>query len=209
VPGDFAQYAYVRYGTGFPSYIGVCRASNAGFMLIGWVGGTGCHVAWNGVENVVAAYDVLVDAGSNNPGYLPLVLANNYNGVPQWNSVRTASPYNGHVYPCFASYGTNFYAGWIADGDDTCAVAYGGHELQLTGYKTLVPEWTGKSSGISFIAGSDANGYPEGICSITNYAGANNIQNGRWLAASQTCSIGYGGREGTAGPGGYQTVSTP
>ncbi|HUJ57523.1 MAG TPA: hypothetical protein VLX92_03495 [Kofleriaceae bacterium] len=210
VPSDLAEYAYSAVVRGFPNYIAVCRASYAGFTLIGWVGGAGCHVAWNGIDNVVSAYDVLVDAGTNNPGYLPLVLASPaYSGVPVWNSVRTASPYTGSVLPCFAHYGTGFYPGWMVDGDDTCAVALYGSELHLSSYDTLIPEWTTRSSGVSYLAGHDANGRAEGICSITDYAGVNNIQNGRWLSASDTCSIGYGGREGTAGPGSYQTVSTP
>jgi hypothetical protein len=98
------------------------------------------------------------------------------------------------LFPCIAQVGSQQIVGKTRAGWGTCDIDLNGRETWIANYTTLtpgiVPSFTPHLVALG--AGTDFGGGELGICT-TPYD--HSIQVGRYVVASNTCSIGFGGAQ--------------
>jgi hypothetical protein len=201
VPPNAAAFGNEADGT--PLY--VCRGIYAGTLQTGKVrpGLSGCLVPYGGTEVSIPAYQVLT-----NTNVLPVTEAIMHAGYafPKY-AINGGTDGNGaSLYLCLAPYAGGLIPGKMQATWSGCNVSYGGAEYTVSSpdFEVLVPSFDAPVVASNpYVAGTDANGSPLGVCSVP-YGGGTQV--GKFMS-SGVCDFGYGGKE-VAPSAGFSVLAT-
>ena len=190
--GAVSPFAF-RAGTdtdGAPLYF--CRASYRGGLQVGKLkAGTGCYIGYGGQEILLHVYEALQDdlplAADPDPGDISQIIGG-------YEANHAPLPL------CVADYNDSTQPGKIA-ADELCHFSYGGREISVNYYATIVADHPPQSSGqtaLDFEAGNDTDGAPL-------YACVTLLPDWSWQVGKYRpsfgshCHVGWSGSEMTTG----------